>query len=416
MKSVNDVFRDGRSPKGVSVFQLTNDEKGAALVYPDLPCFLHDGRRFILHGQAGPMVCNLDKGASLRPLFESPGGGRPFTVYPNGRFVAFHERQSDAGGHFKLWRMDVDTGKIELVYERAGRIPGTPIDAGKLSVATVSSDGRRFATVAFLGDGHTQNAPYGIVVIEPGRDSVAVVAEDKDFFNGHLRYCASTDPEASHDLMIQQNHGSELDEQGRAVVHLGPPCDGGADIHVVRDDGGDWRDMPWGRDGQESCIGHQLWRGGSRAGVTVTLQNADTSYGWADGTRQEVVAGWPVQTDKSRPHLGRRNAGARRVLLSEGFEGGRWCHFGLDATGLRAVLDTFPIYNGIRAGMEVWIAGARDETSPLKFRYILNSGMTFGGKRWDHAHPILSPGGQELFFNSDLTGVSQAYMVTGLEY
>ena len=35
----------------------------------------------------------------------------------------------------------------------------------------------------------------------------------------------------------------------------------GADIHVIRDDGTNFRNMPWGRDGNEFCQGHQCWRG-----------------------------------------------------------------------------------------------------------------------------------------------------------
>jgi len=188
------------------------------------------------------------------------------------------------------------------------------------------------------------------------------------------------------------------------------------DVHVIRDDGTDWRDMPWGRDGEESCIGHQMWRGQGRSAVTVTLQNRDTSYGWADGTRQEVVAGLPAPADKDGEHLGRLNTGGRRVVLSEGFQNGRFCHFGLDASGLKFVLDTFPVFNGVRAGMAVYIGSAEDEESPLTFHYILNTGMTFGPVATGHAHPILSPSGDELFFNSALTGKTQVYMVTGFNY
>ena len=44
----------------------------------------------------------------------------------------------------------------------------------------------------------------------------------------------------------------------------------GADIHVIRDDGTDFRNMPWGRDGNESCQGHQCWRGRTAWAITST--------------------------------------------------------------------------------------------------------------------------------------------------
>ena len=34
----------------------------------------------------------------------------------------------------------------------------------------------------------------------------------------------------------------------------------GADIHVIRDDGTLFRNLPWGRDGNEFCQGHHCWR------------------------------------------------------------------------------------------------------------------------------------------------------------
>jgi hypothetical protein len=414
MKRVDDLFLDPGSPRGIAVFQLTEGEKPSSLIYPDVPAFLHDGRRMVYHGPDGPMVCNLDDPAATRPLCDAPAKGCHLAVYPSGRFVALGETSAEKGGQFRVWRADADTGRVDPVFECTGKVPGLSIQAGKLSVATVSSDGLRFAATAFLGDGHTKNAPFGVIVIEPGSGAITVAAESPHLLT-HLQYCKSTDADASHDLLVQQNHGSIVDETGHFLRLLGPPSDGGADVHALRDDGTRWRDLPWGRDGQESCIGHQMWRGTGGSAVTITLQNQDTSYGWADGTRQEVIVGWPVPADPAKPHIGRQHKGSRRVLLSEGVPNGRWCHFGLDASGLRCVLDTFPIYNGIRAGMEVWIASAPDENRAMTFRYILNSGTTFPGK-WSHAHPILSPNGNELLFNSDLSGANQIYMVTGLAY
>jgi len=407
---------DPQSPDGVTVYQLTEDSRGARLVYPDRPCFLEDGRSFVFHGSEGPEVCYLDEGCRTRKLFGAGDAPQGICVYPDGRYVACIRRSDKGGGSFTLSRLDVETFQTEDIFHLEGIVPGIGLRADKLGVATVSSDGRRFAGSVFLGDGTQRDAPFGIVVIEPERDAVSLIAEDRDFNNTHLQYCRSTDPGASHDLLVQMNHGSRRDESGKTIRQLGPPSEGGVDVHVIRDDGTNWRDMPWGRDGQESCIGHQVWRGRGTSAVTVTLQNRDNSYGWADGTRQEVVAGWAAPARRDAPHLGRLNPGGRRIVLSEGFENGRFCHLAVDASGLRFVFDTFPVFNGLRAGMAIYVGSADDEESPLSFRYILNTGMTFGPIATGHAHPILSPSGTELFFNSTISGKTQVYMVTGFDY
>jgi hypothetical protein len=407
---------DGKSPADARVFQVTEGEDGAHLIYPDTPCFLIGGRRFVFGTPQGHRICDLDAGGAMRNLFPDGRRRRDVTVYPDGSAAAFVEHSAEGSGTFSLWRFDVETSRCEEIFHAEGKVPGVGLTADKLGVSTVSSDGRRFATTVFLGDGTKADAPFGIVVIDTDSGEVRIAAQDRDFHNSHLQYCRSMDPIASHDLLIQMNHGSHTDESGRVILGLGPPCDGGADVHVVRDNGANWRDLPWGRDGRESCIGHQMWRGGGRSAVTVTLQNMDASYGWADGSRQEVVAGWPVPADKDRDHIGRLHPGARRVLLSEGFGGGRFCHLTVDASGLRLAFDTFPIFDGNQAGMLLYVASAPDELSPLRFQYVLNTGMTFGGKRWDHAHPVLSPGGGEVLFNSTISGWPQIYMVSGMEY
>ena len=106
---------------------------------------------------------------------------------------------------------------------------------------------------------------------------------------------------------------------------------------------------------------------------------------------------------------------APRVLLSRGFARPRFCHLASDATGLRLVLDTFPIYDGRRAGMQVYVGDAPNERSPLRLRYVLNTGITFNAGGGYHAHPILSPDGRLVFFNSNRSGQPQIYMVKGLE-
>ena len=118
----------------------------------------------------------------------------------------------------------------------------------------ISSDCKRLCAQCFLGDGKTENAPFGILVFDIEKRSVKVLEnplfEGQHYNNMHLQYCPSTDPELSHDILIQHNHGSVIDATGRYSKLVGGA---GADIHVIRDDGTNWRDVPLGRDGILRC-------------------------------------------------------------------------------------------------------------------------------------------------------------------
>ena len=410
-------FLDRRSPKGIQVTQPVSGFEWTELIYPDVPCFMRDGRSFVFLSSDGPQVGYLGRKVRTRRLFNDKKPRDRVLITFDGRFVYYTEISKRRGGSVTLYRKDMETFRSEKLFHAAGKLPGTNLPAAAFSPNTVSSDNLRLAGGMRLGDGKTKDAPIGIIVLDLDEGKTRVVARDHDFINPHLQYCRAPDLEASHDLMIQMNHGVHTaghrggpPSVGRLV---GPPSCGGGDAHVIRDDGTNWRDLPWGRDGKESLIGHQIWRGNARAAVTVMLENLDTSYGWADGTRQEVVAGWPVKASR-RAHKGRLTPGGRRVVLSRGFPHARFCHLNTAATGLKFALDTFPVFDGERAGMQIYFGSARDERSPLKFTYLLNSQNTFTGKHL-HAHPILSPDGTMLFFNSAISGMRQFYMVTGFE-
>lgn len=413
MLNATDSFAGPGVPAGLRVVPLTDDPQRASLIYPDEPAFL-TGNRMVFHSSTGPAVCRFDEGCRIEPLFEDRWP-RHIRVAPDGAAVFAVPRRREPEDRLKIERWDAGSGRMETVFEADGCLAGTNVPLTRFNLATVSSDGRRLAGSAWLGDGQHADAPFGVIVIDLTSGQARVVAEDRDFNNPHLQYCRSREPEASHDLLVQMNHGCHSDAAGKILCALGPPEEGGCDIHAVRDDGTAWRDLPWGRDGRESCIGHQVWRGEGRSAATVVLQNTDRSYGWADGTRQEVVAGWPVPARRDE-HRGRKHRGARRVWLSKGVRRSRFCHLHSDRTGLRFAFDTFPRFDGQRAGMEIWIGSAPDEGVPLTFRYLLNSGVTFNAANGYHAHPILTPDTRWVLFNSNLSGRPQIYGITDFEW
>ena len=409
-------FLDQASPAALEVHQLAPGEETSQVIYPDFPAFLYDGRRMLLHTASGLQICHLDDRFRLEPLASRPPGLDGGRLAADGRHVVFRDPDADED-RFLLHRLDLHTGKVEPgIFCMERTVADTDVPVNQLKWDAVSHDATRFAGLVYLDYGKRRDGDYGLVTMDSRTDRSWVIFPQPHSLS-HLRYCPAPDPPATHDLMVQMMHGSRVDENGKVERSLGPPSDRGVDIHVLRDDGTHWRDMPWGRDGEESCIGHQLWRGPEHAGVTITLQNMDNSYGWADGTRQHVVAGWPVAADPSGEHCGRTGREQSRALLSGRLENPRFCHLGTDRTGLRFALDTFPVFDGRRAGMLVYIGNAPDLRSPLHFRYLLNSGVTLNpGQGHNHAHPILSPNGQELFFNSDFSGKPAAYIVRNLPW
>jgi hypothetical protein len=210
--------------------------------------------------------------------------------------------------------------------------------------------------------------------------------------NVHPQYCRATDPQQVHDILIQENHGNVAAADGSTRKLTGGE---GADIHVVRDDGSNFRNMPWGRDGNERCQGHQCWRGRTTWGITSTV------------TRQPPEA--QLIEGKAAPHAGHvgiKTPGGARNDLTREFPGPKFYHFATDINGKRLISDAAQgrIYLG-----ELGTPG-KDPMRNVK--YLLNAKSS--GKKEAHVHPFLSPDGSLGFFNSDESGTLQAYMIRGL--
>lgn len=412
-------FIDRRSPAGMKVYDIHDGPGDTGVYYPDFPSFLADRRRFLLSTPGGPAVCDPDDKCATRPVFTGTPPARTLLVSADGRYGYFRRGNRDETP-LTITRVDLDSSRVEDVFHAAKEMPGSGLPVERFHPETVSCDHRRIASPCWLGDGRTPDAPCGIIVLdlESGKSRLAWTVRVAGL--SHLRYCLSGAPEDAGDLLVQMNHGRRTDASGKVLRGQGPPAEKGVDVHVIRDDGSARRDLPFGRDGRESCIGHQVWRGlRSRAAAAVTLQNLDNSYGWADSSAQGVVAGEPVPVAMDAPHLGRLTPGARAVNLAAGFRRPRFCHLSCDDSGLRFAFDTFPVFDGRRAGMLVYYGAAASLNEPLAFRYLLNSGITFNGPRARqlnahcHAHPVISPEGDFVLFNSDLTGEKRAYLATG---
>ena len=157
------------------------------------------------------------------------------------------------------------------------------------------------------------------------RATVRLILHGPSWCNLHPQYCRSTDPETARDILIQENHGNETTADGVITQLTGGA---GADIHVIRDDGTNFRDMPWGRDGNEFCQGHQCWRGQSTWAITSTGTNQPSEAQLIEG-----------RAAPHADHIGIKTPGGVRNDVSRSFTSPHFYHFATNANGTRLVSD-----------------------------------------------------------------------------
>jgi hypothetical protein len=401
-------MRGPDAPKDLGIYQLTTEAIPSAHIYMEAQIFTPDSRRLVLHRSANAhgdpwddahhqfLLCDLDNAGALSPLTTERAAKAP-SLSPDGAWMYYLlDRTFPGGGDFELKRVRLDGTGRETLLTVDGPIPGTTQRVSSLYVlSTISPDGKRLATACYLGDGNTPNAPWGALVFDLQKGGVALIELGPTFCNLHPQYCRSLDPARAHDLMIQDNHGCDLDAQGKVLKLVSGD---GADIHVIRDDGTDWRDLPWGRDGDEHCVGHQCWRGRDYAAIT--------SAGVRSTGALDLIQGVPMP---HVGHIGRNVAGGARLDLSRDFKPARFSHFGTDIAGRRIVSDYYHAdkrTNVVAADFPVDPAGAL-----RNLRVLLTPQPPQEKSR--HMHPFCSPDGTMAFFNSSESGHLQAYMARG---
>ena len=84
--------------------------------------------------------------------------------------------------------------------------------------------------------------------------------------------------------------------------------------------------------------------------------------------------------------------------------------FGIDSAATRFVSDAQPFDQGGR--IFLFDVGRAGKDALSNCRYLLNPRSSC--VKESHIHPFLSPDGSMAFFNSDESGVRQAYMIRGL--
>ena len=110
-------------------------------------------------------------------------------------------------------------------------------------------------------------------------------------------------------------------------------------------------------------------------------------------------------------HRGLAAPGGVRNHLSASFSGPCFSHFATDISGTRLVTDTTAEDRGGRVFAAA--LGRVGEDPASSWRCLAHPRSSW--KKEAHIHPFLSPDGTRAFFNSDESGLLQAYMIQGLE-
>jgi hypothetical protein len=409
MKSRTDLTAP-TSPPGIEVIQLTTDDTAASShVYMEAQIFTPDSKRFLLHESAHAhgsdprdprhryMVCDLEDGCALSPLAGELGVTAP-SVSPDGRFVYYFVNETEPnGGRLTLKRVNLDGTDRRTLLVLDAALPGTPFRPSRIyPLSTIRSDGKRLALSCFLGDGTPAAATSGLMVFDLEQASVRLILEGPTWCNIHPQYSRSEAEGERRDILIQENHGCVQDVNGE-VRHLTGGA--GADIHVIRDDGTGFRNLPWGRDDNEFCQGHQCWRGRSSWAVTSTVTRRPPE--------NQLIESQPVA---HAGHIGIATPGGTRNPLSRSFEGPCFFHFATDRDGQSLITDAGPMDGGGRLFLARLERPGQD--AAMSWTFLLSPRCSW--KKEAHIHPFLSPDGSMGFFNSDESGRLQAYMIRGL--
>ncbi len=396
------------SPAGLQVYQLTSEGVPSSHLYMEAQVFSPDSKRLLVHRSAHAhgsdkhdpehqyLVCDLDSGGAFLALTTEVGATAP-SVSPDGKWVYYFVNETEVGGgRLTLRRVRMDATERETLLVIDAPIAGTDLRPSHIyPLSTIRSDGDSLALSCFLRDGERDDLPWGLMVFDLRAATVRVVLQGNDWINIHPQYSRSLDPVAKHDILVQQNHG-----------YFHDPGDGawrfshnstGADIHVIRDDGSNFRNMPWGRDGNEFCQGHQCWIGRSTRAITST--------GTRRPAEQQIIAG---RAAPYAGHVGLATPGGWRNDMTRSFASPHFHHFATDIAGRTFISDW-----RFEERQAIYLAHfPNDDEAPLEgFTYLCDPRSSW--KKESHVHPFLSPDGSHGFFNSDESGTLQAYMVCG---
>jgi hypothetical protein len=133
--------------------------------------------------------------------------------------------------------------------------------------------------------------------------------------------------------------------------------------------------------------------------------------------KKRILEGFPIPTNDATSHTGNRIAGGRSWDITRDIENPEFWHFSVDDSGMKVVSDTNTVDPVTREKKISLVIGSLSavENPLLKLRYLLDT-RTSGLDQPTHPHPFFSPDARMVFFNSDMEGKPQVWMVTGFEF
>lgn len=391
--------KDELEAGGLRLVQITTDAELPSInIYPEARVFTPDGRLFVLRrfreGKGELRLCDGKDGFSLMRVGDEPGATAP-SVSSDGKYLYYIVDGMVSGeGRACLLHLELESMRKEEVLSVDAKEDGW----GRIyPLSTISSDGSRLATGVFL----RKRTLWAVLVFSVEKAEFWLPLEGKEICNPHILYNPSLDGEHKRELLVQENHGCEYEGEGRVTKLSG---EGGADIHIIRDGGGERMDLPSGRDGVEFIQGHQLWRG--EGGIVLsTLHNRSLGTGPVAEVR-------PKPTSWDAPHIGVLMKGAERWELARGGHPS-FRHIACNQKGGKVVMDGFELVNGEMVS-KIFISEIVGEGEGRRLEVVcpLECPSSWKGQA-GHPHLFLSPDARRVFLNSDRGDVVQVWMVEG---
>ncbi len=380
------------APPGLEVVRISDDRGVSCHIYMEAQIFTPDSKRLIFQRSGNPhgsdindpthkfVICDIEDRCRLMTLTEEIGA-TAISISPDGKyayyfviegFELYGSNPRPKGGRLTLKRVRMDGCEREtLMSFDAPELRGPaaePFDR-VFPRSSISADGKRLAFPHGKED-----LGWGLLIFNLESGQVSLALEGPTWTDMHPQYNPVSDPACIYDILVQHNH------HDGAKVNV--------DVHVVRDDGANLRTLAWGRNGTEYCQGHQCWRG--RTGKAITSL-----------TNGHLIEGSPVP---DMGHLGANTPGAQRNDLTWPNPG--FAHFATDVAGTRIISDFQDRKTNKTA---IVLADLPDDPDG----HLQNVTTLLYPQTKAHAHPFLSPDGSMGFFNSDESGILQAYMVRG---
>ncbi len=156
---------------------------------------------------------------------------------------------------------------------------------------TVTPDNRIFVVGARLGPHR-----HGVLRCDLQTAEWDVVHEGgDDIWNPHTQL----EPGSGRDILIQQNRGARLADDGTVISGCGEE---GATLYIIDIDGGNRRDLPVGRPWTWSLQGHQVWLADT-GDVVFTTDWPDEDAGRREGILRRIRPGEAASEVVARGHL-----------------------------------------------------------------------------------------------------------------